>query len=268
MSVRRASILFVSALCLLHFATAGGQAATPSGGTGGAPKTDAARLLANVVHLTDNDIRFRTSKGRTVLVDPMAGPADPVATRRGMTKPDLILITHSHHDHYNVVVLKGYAERNPKLVIAGPTDVAAYARANGITVAEVKPGREYSIAGFRFRTVAAYFLDGSHPVEKGWVGYVLSIDGASYYVTGDTPPLPEMADVKADVLFTPVLGCGSNVEQALAMVAACRPRVAVPVHSGDEEDVIAAFLSRLPQGVQGAYFKDGTLVVRPRAAAK
>ncbi len=268
MSVQRASCAIVLTLSALHPTVVAGQAATPSIGSGGKRKAEATRLLANVLHLTDNDVRFKTSKGKVVFVDPMGGPADPVAVKRGMTKPDLILITHSHTDHYNVVVLKGYADRNPNLVLAGPADVVAYAKANGITVAEVRPGQEFTMAGFRFRTVPAYVLDGSHPREKNWVGYVLSIDGASYYVTGDTQPLAEMAQVKPDVLFPPVFGCGSNVEQALAMVSACTPGVAVPVHTGGEQDVIEAFLSRLPRGVRGAHFKDGTLVLRPRAAAR
>jgi L-ascorbate metabolism protein UlaG (beta-lactamase superfamily) len=268
MNGRRASGAILLAVGLLHAAVAAGQAPAPSRGTGGAREPDAARLLANVLHLNDNDVRFRTSQGRTVFVDPMAGPADPVATRRGMTKPDLILFTHSHRDHYDVVVLKGYVDRNPGLVVAGPADVVTYAKVDGIEAREVKPGQEYIMAGVRFRTVPAYFLDGSHPREKGWVGYVLSLDGASYYVTGDTQAVPEGAAVQADVLFPPLFGCGANVEQALAMVAACRPTVAVPVHSGGEKDVTGAFLSRLPPGVQGASFEDGRLVVQSRAAAK
>ena len=268
MSGRRASGAILLAVGLLHAAVAAGQAPAPSRGTGGAREPDAARLLANVLHLNDNDVRFRTSQGKTVFVDPMAGPANPVATKQGMTKPDLILITHSHRDHYDVVVLRAYAARHPGLVVAGPADVVTYAKVDGIEVREVRPGQEYTMAGVRFRTVPAYFLDGSHPREKGWVGYVLSLDGASYYVTGDTQALPEVTEVKADVLFPPLFGCGGNVEQALAMVAAGKPRVAVPVHSGAEENVIAAFLSRLPPGVQGAYFKDGGLVVRPPAATR
>ncbi|MFZ5785265.1 MAG: MBL fold metallo-hydrolase [Acidobacteriota bacterium] len=268
MSVQRASCAIVLTLSALHPTLVVGQAATPSSTTGAARKAEATRLLANVLHLRDNDVRFKTSKGKVVFVDPMAGPADPAAVKRGMTKPDLILITHSHLDHCNVVVLKGYADRNPNLVLVGPADVVAYAKVNGIPVAEVKPDQEYTMAGFRFRTVAAYVLDGSHPREKNWVGYVLSIDGASYYVTGDTQPLAEMAQAKPDVLFPPVFGCGSNVEQALQMVAACTPGVTVPVHTGGEQGVIEAFLTRLPREVQGAHFEDGTLVVRPRAAAK
>ena len=123
--------------------------------------------------------------------------------------------------------------------------------------------------GIGFRTVPAYFLEEPlQPKGSGWVGYVLKIDGAAYYVTGDTQPLAEMADVKADVLFPLVYGCGGNLDQALQMVALCKPSVVVPVHTGGEEEVIREFLARLPKGVHGAYYTNGKLVAGPGMAAR
>jgi L-ascorbate metabolism protein UlaG (beta-lactamase superfamily) len=254
-----------------HLAAAGAQAMTAGGKPASARKADAASLLANVTHLTENDVRFRTRKGISVFVDPMVLPTSALASKTGMVKPDLILITHLHQDHFNPVVLLEYGKRNPNLVLAGPADVIKAARANGIktTMAEVQPGRDYTLAGIGFRTVPAYFLeDPSHPKERGWVGYVLKIDGVAYYVTGDTQPLPEMADVKADVLFPLVYGCGGNVDPAIQMVAMCKPSLVVPVHTGGDEEVIRDFLARLPKGVQGAYYTNGTLVVGPGTASK
>ena len=235
----------------------------------GVRNADAATLLANVTHLTDNDVRFRTRKGISVFVDPMAGPAEVSAARGDMARPDLILLTHAHLDHFNALVLREYAKRNPDLVLAGPADVVKYAQINGIKMTEVRPGQDLTLAGIRFRTVPAYFVDDTaHPRENGWVGFVLRIDGATYYVTGDTQPLPEMAEVEADVLFPLVYGCGGNLDQAVEMVALCKPSVVVPVHTGGGEDVIKEFLARLPQGVQGAYYRKGRLVAGSRAAAR
>jgi L-ascorbate metabolism protein UlaG (beta-lactamase superfamily) len=222
-----------------------------------------------VVHLSDNDIRFRTSSGVTVFVDPMAAATDLQVRRARMSRPDLILITHPHLDHFNVVVLLDYAKRNRRLVVAGPADVVRYARVDGVDVTEVAPGTSYTLAGVAFRTVPAYYLDGSdHPRASGWVGYVLRLDGVTYYVTGDTQPLPEMAEIRPDVLLPPVEGCGSNIDQALTMVRMCAPRVVVPVHTGGEDDVVNEFLARLPPGVQGACYKDGKLRIGRGPAAR
>jgi L-ascorbate metabolism protein UlaG (beta-lactamase superfamily) len=230
---------------------------------------DPARLLANVVHLSDNDVRFRTSGGISVFVDPMAGAPDLEARNVRLPDPNLILITHPHLDHYNVVVLRDYARRNPRLVVAGPGDVAAYAWASGVAVTVVKPAQDYTLGGVSFHTVPAYYLEGTdHPRERGWVGYVLRLDGATYYVPGDTQPLPEMAEVKADVLFPSVFGCGSNIEQALEMVRLCAPRLVVPVQTSGHDDIVRAFLATLPHGVQGAYYADAKLIVTRRPASQ
>lgn len=153
--------------------------------------------------------------------------------------------------------------------MAGPSEVVTYAKAAGVEVIEVKPGQDYTLAGVSFHTVSAYYLEGTdHPRASGWVGYVLRFGDVTYYVTSDTQPLPEMAEVKADVLFAPVFGCGTNIDQALVVVKTCKAKVVVPVHSSGRDDVVTAFLAQLPQGVQGAYYKDGTLIIEHRSTAK
>lgn len=225
----------------------------------------ASKLLASVVHLSDNDIRFRTAERISVFVDPVAGPANEWVVKAGMNKPDLILITHSHGDHFQPAVLREYLKLNPKVVLAGPVDVAKLAQENGISgVNIVKPGRNYTLAGIRFSTVPACFLEGdSHPKANQWVGYVLLLDKARYYVTGDTQPLAEMAQIKADVLFPLLYGCGGNLEQALKMAELTKARIVVPVHTSGQEEVIKKYLAQLPKAVQGAYYQEGKLIVRP-----
>jgi L-ascorbate metabolism protein UlaG (beta-lactamase superfamily) len=222
----------------------------------------ALKLLAGVVHFTDNDIRFRTANGVCVFVDPMAGPTNNLVVNSGMLKPDLILITHRHGDHYQPAVLREYQKLNPKAIVACPPDVAKRAASKQvINLEEVQPGQSYTMAGIHFQTVPACFLEGnSHPQTNGWVGYVLQLDGASYYVTGDTQPLPEMANLKVDVLFPLLYGCGGNLEQALKMSELTQAHLVVPVHTGGQEAAINKYLARLPKGVQGAYYKNAELV--------
>jgi L-ascorbate metabolism protein UlaG (beta-lactamase superfamily) len=223
----------------------------------------ASQLLAGVVHLSDNDIRFHAVAGTNVFVDPMAGPADPNVVKTGMVKPDLILITHAHADHFQPAVLQEYLKLNPKARLAGPADVVKLAREKGIAdMNTVTPGQDYTLAGIRFHTVPAYFSDGnSHPQANQWVGYVLELNKARYYVTGDTQPLPEMAQVKADVLFPLLYGCGGNLDLAVKMAELSKARVVVPVHTSNQEETVKKYLAQLPKTAQGAYYKDGKLVV-------
>jgi len=178
-----------------------------------------------------------------------------------MLKPDLILITHGHGDHYQPTVLRAYQELNPQAIVACPPDVAKRAtKKRVVNLEEVQPGQTYTKAGITFQTVPAYFQEGnSHPQTNGWVGYILQFNGANYYVTGDTQPLPEMANLKVDVLFPLLYGCGGNLEQALKMEALTKARLVVPVHTSGQEEVIKKYLAQLPKDVLSAYYKDAQL---------
>lgn len=219
------------------------------------------KRLKGVMHLSDDDVRFRTVDGINVFVDPVSWPSDDAVIRSGMIKPDLILITHSHADHFQPTIIREYLDQNPKAVLAGPPDVVRLAREKGMEAVNVIAGQSYTLAGIHFDAVPACFLEGdSHPRANQWVGYVLELDGANYYVTGDTQPLPEMESLKVDVLLPLLSGCGGNLEQAVKMAELTKAQVVVPVHTGGHEDVIKRYLARMPKGVLGAYYRDGELV--------
>jgi L-ascorbate metabolism protein UlaG (beta-lactamase superfamily) len=256
-------------------AAAGNEAAAamksalhPSSNAGG--REGAMKLLAGVSHFTDNDLRFRTTSGVTVFVDPVSWPWDRQVAQSGLVIPDLILITHRHGDHFQPTMLREYLSLNPKAVLAGPPDVVKLAQSKGMSQMQVvTPGKSYTIAGIAVRTVPACFLEGnSHPQANQWVGYLLQLNGASYYVTGDTQPLPGMGQLKVDVLFPLLFGCGGNLEQAVKMAELCHARVVVPVHTSGQEAIIKKYLAQLPKGVQGAYYKDTTLIAGPEVAKK
>ena len=220
------------------------------------------KLLKGIVHLNDNDIRFSRKGGGIVFVDPTIGPDAAKVVAPWLVKPDLILITHPHSDHCQPAVLQEYLKANPKVVLAGPAEVVALAKAKGIAGMQVvAPNRSYTLAGFEIDTLPAYFerKEANHPQSGQWVGYVLALNGARYYVTGDTQPVPEMATVKADVLFPLLAGCGGNTDQALAMAKSSGAKLVVPVHTDGQVETIKKYVAQLPKGVQSAYFLGGKL---------
>jgi L-ascorbate metabolism protein UlaG (beta-lactamase superfamily) len=219
------------------------------------------KLLKGVEHFTNNDVRFRTTDNIIVLVDPLLFPTDEFVVKSGMDKPNLILITHSHGDHFSPLVLREYLSLNPNAIIAGPPDVVEILRKKGMKVSEIKPGESYTMAGIKFSTIPACFLNGkTHPRAKGWVGYVLQIDGTSYYVTGDTQSLPEMKDLKVDVIFPLLYGCGANLDQAVKMIELTKAHTVVPVHHSNSEGTIEQFIAKIPEKVQCYYYLQGKLI--------
>jgi L-ascorbate metabolism protein UlaG (beta-lactamase superfamily) len=220
------------------------------------------KLLKGVVHLSDDDVRFRAADGKVVFVDPLAGPDSALVVKSGLVRPDLILITHPHSDHFQPEVLQKYVAANPSVVLAGPAEVAKLAVEKGIAQMQiVKPGDRVTLAGVEVEAVPAYFANAKHhPQSSQWVGYVLKLNGARYYVTGDTQPLPEMANLKPDVLFPLLYGCGGNTDQAVEMAKLTGARVVVPVHHSGQTKVIETYLGRLPESVVRGYFADAQFV--------
>ena len=230
------------------------------------PKVDAEAAkaaLKGVVHLSDDDVRFHTKDGRVVFVDPVSGPKAPIVAKAGLGKPDLILVTHPHGDHFQAAVLKEYVALNPAVVLAGPRDVTDKARQEGLSqMKTVEAGQKYEMAGVKFEAVPAYFLEGdSHPKQNGWLGYVLALNGHRYYVTGDTQAIPETANVRVDVAMPLLFGCGGNSANALKIAQSAQATLVVPVHHGDQVEVAKKFVASLPEGVSGAYYIGGGLTV-------
>lgn len=196
-----------------------------------------------------------------MLVDPTSGPENSAAIATGLIKPDLILITHPHSDHFQPAVLQAYRAANPQVVIAGPADVVKGGEKAGTTgIRLVAPRQHYQLAGFEFDTLPAYFTDArvNHAQSAQWVGYVLTVNGARYYVTGDTEPLAEMAEAKADVVFPLLYGCGGNTQEALKMTRLTGAKVVVPVHHSGQLAAIKKFLTQLPEPTAFAYYVGGT----------
>ena len=118
-----------------------------------AAKTDC-KLLKGVVHLKDDDVRFARKGGGVVFIDPTTGPADALAVKAGLLKPDLILITHPHGDHFQPAILQEYIKANPQVVLAGPAEVVKLAQEKGIAgMLVVAINQTYTLAGFEFSTV-------------------------------------------------------------------------------------------------------------------
>ena len=253
--------LLVSLLLTAGFVSAqAGDSAKKDLGSPAIETQSCNKLLKGIVHFKDDDIRFARKDGAVIFVDPTSGPNDAAVKKSGLLKPDLILITHPHDDHFKPWLLQAYLKANPQVVIAGPAMVVAVTKAYGIEgVQLVEPNKSYSLAGFEVSTLPAYFdnKDWNHPKEQNWVGYVLPLNGARYYVTGDTQPMPESANVKADVIFPLLYGCGGNSAQALDMAKISGAKLVVPVHTSGQVETIKKYITNLPAGVQSAYYLKG-----------
>ena len=169
---------------------------------------------------------FRIEDGATQIY------IDPWKLGAGAPPADVVLVTHSHFDHYSAEDIAKIEQ--PKTVFLAPADVAEKLR--GKKVVTAAPGGTYEVGGLKVTAVPAYNTGKEfHPRQNGWVGYVLTLsNGQRIYHTGDTDETPEMEQVQTDVALMP---CGGTYTMTGTEVAAAankfKPKVLIPMHWGD-----------------------------------
>lgn len=164
---------------------------------------------------------FAVHGSRTVCFDPYH--------ITGSRKADLILVSHTHSDHFSPEDIARVAGEKSTLVISSDAKPDYPA-----TVITMRPGDVIELMGLTVEAVPAYNLTKSyHPKANNWLGYIVTIDGMRLYHAGDTDFIPEMKGLAADVGFIPIGGTYTmESRQAAEAVNAMRLGRAVPMHWG------------------------------------
>ena len=143
---------------------------------------------------------------------------------------DVVIVSHSHHDHLSVDDIRKVSK--PDTAIVAPGDVISKLHAaNAVT-----PGDRMTLNDVTVEAVAAYNIGKAfHPRSNNWIGVVISIDGKRIYYAGDTDLIPEMSDLKdVDLALLPVGGTYTlNAAEAAKACKAIGCKSAVPYHWGD-----------------------------------
>lgn len=152
------------------------------------------------------------SMGRKFLVDPYQ---DTVGYKMVWTHPDAVLVTHEHFDHNHLDRVQTYDLVNS----TGVHTVAGVEVSGGLAFHDDEGGRKNGTTRF----------------------YVWEMGGLRFAHLGDIGQTELTPDQKgalkdADVLFVPVGGRTTlDGARAAALVKALAPRVAVPMHYGNEK---------------------------------
>lgn len=166
---------------------------------------------------------FAIEADKVIFIDPWKIPDSA-------PKADLILVTHSHSDHFSPADIDRL-RKEETTVICTPDCVS---RLSG-NVKAMKPGQELEAHGVRVKAVPAYTPDKPfHPKANNWVGYVLTVDGVSIYHAGDTDFIPEMKELgRVHIALLPVGGQYTmNAEEAARAAGIIKADVSVPMHYG------------------------------------
>jgi L-ascorbate metabolism protein UlaG (beta-lactamase superfamily) len=172
--------------------------------------------------------------GKTVFVDPTKG--GDAFKEHG--KPDLILVTDIHGDHFDPKTLS--AVRTSDAVLIAPAAVADKMGADQGAAKVLANGEKTRVGDIEVEAVPMYNLTPErknlHTKGRG-NGYVLTMGGKRIYISGDTEDIPEMRELKAiDAAFVCMnLPYTMDVDHAADAVLSFKPKIVYPYHYRGKE---------------------------------
>ena len=142
----------------------------------------------------------------------------------------VVLVSHSHYDHYSAGDIEKVSGPETKLI--APADVInKHGQGQVIT-----PGETVELNGIKVTGVASYNPTKQfHPKSNNWVGFIIEVDSKRIYYAGDTDLIEEMKALQdIDIALLPVGGTYTmNPEGAAEATASIKPKQAIPYHWGD-----------------------------------
>jgi L-ascorbate metabolism protein UlaG (beta-lactamase superfamily) len=168
---------------------------------------------------------IRIDEGKIIYSDPynISGTAHDA---------DIILITHSHFDHYSPDDIQKVMKSDTVIVCPASMNEP---KELGLTVKQVSAGEKFEVLGVKFEAVPAYNIGKPfHPQSSGWLGYIIdSPDHGRIYIAGDTGITPDNKQVKCDIALIPAGGTyTTDATRAAKLANTIRPKYAIPIHYG------------------------------------
>ncbi|MDB6030607.1 MAG: metal-dependent hydrolase, partial [Verrucomicrobiales bacterium] len=188
-----------------------------------------------VVHVLNHASFLMTWQGKTIYSDAVSA-AGPFGN---FPKADLMLVTHIHGDHFSASTLSSIRAANG--IIIAPQAVyndASMSALRGIT-GVMTNGASTNLLGLNIQAVPAY-NPSYHPLGTG-NGYVLTLGGKRFFISGDTGDIPEIRALpNIDVAFLCMnLPYTMSITNAALSVRVFRPKVVYPYHYRNSDNSLS-----------------------------
>ena len=153
--------------------------------------------------MNTNNIEINTQSSIKIKLDRIIY-FDPFKIDKDIHDADIIFITHSHYDHFDIESINKI--KNDNTIIVVPSSMEKEIKQIKINdYYLLNPNDEIVLGGISIKTVRAYNNDKPfHPKSNNWLGYIISYNNISYFIAGDTDMNSDNEKVKCDI----VLLCG------------------------------------------------------------
>jgi len=159
---------------------------------------------------------------------------DPYQIKAPDDSADIILVSHSHYDHFEENSVQKIFKQDTKL-ICPKTIVTELKRFNPTGL---DPDQSIDIGNIRISAVPAYTPNKQfHPKGNKWVGFIIETGGKRIYHAGDTDLIPEMKNLgKLDIALIPVGGTYTmDFQEATTCCGIIKASVIVPMHDWNKD---------------------------------
>ena len=160
---------------------------------------------------------------------------DPLDIEGMPCDADMVFITHEHYDHFSPNDIKRVSKEDTQIIVPlGMVDMVAKKKFPVQNIHGILPRQTENYEGVKCQGIPAYNIGKRfHPKSNNWLGYLVELDGKTYYAMGDTDATPEAAGVKAEVVFIPIGGKYTmDAAQAAEFINENQPELVVPIHYG------------------------------------
>ena len=155
---------------------------------------------------------------------------DPFQIEEESHDADIIFITHDHYDHFSIEDIRKVEKEDTVYVIPD----CMYNLLGGENVVVIQPREKTIVEGLDVYAVPSYNLNKPfHPLNKGYVGYLVRIEDKAVYVAGDCDMNEDNRKIRCDIALVPIGGKYTmDVNEAAELINFIRPELVIPTHYG------------------------------------
>ena len=167
-----------------------------------------------------------------------------------ITNADYVFASHKHSDHLDPGTLPDLMRASPQAQLILPTTLIDHAIALGLPAERLIPTRgdeKISLGVLTIHSLPSAHPDFDYTQDGGYpfLGFVVEVDGVTFYHSGDTLVYDGLADrlrrFKIDIAFLPINGTSDrlralnvppnmNAAEAVALAQALRAALLIPHH--------------------------------------